>query len=74
MYPVVCIGRYEGTHTFPGRSDRPGASLQSVVHPAIAPQYVCGAATSSLGKSRQDTRPIAGAASLNKAGAKATIR
>jgi hypothetical protein len=45
-----------------------------VVHTAIAPQDVCGAATSSMWKSRQDTRPIASDASINKAGEKAKIR
>jgi hypothetical protein len=35
---------------------------------------VYGAATSSLWKSRQDTRPMANDASINKAGKKAKIR
>jgi hypothetical protein len=45
-----------------------------VVHTAIEPQYVCGAATSRMWKSSQDTRPIASDASIKKAGKNAKIR
>src|ERR687891_583698 len=45
--PPLCIGRYEGTDRFLGRTERPRA-LCSRRFAETAPRYVCGADTCRL--------------------------
>src|SRR5437870_12673560 len=60
VHPVVCIGRYEGTERFLGRSERTHRSLQSsctrrssLKKCLVQPWCRC----TSIGKSRQDMLP-----------------
>ena len=76
VYPVVCRGRYEGTARFLGRRERTYSSRPSSftrrenLNTCVVQPPGC----TSMWQSRQDTRPMAYDASLNKAAKNATIR
>jgi hypothetical protein len=76
VYPVGCIGRYEGTHKVLGRREHRYYSLPSSctrrehLNKCVVQPHWC----ISMWKSSQDTRPIANDASINKAGKNAKIR